>query len=80
MMKKFHGFLFSKLANIGYKLEGPQYGLQQFDKSELVVAKKTALWQADPKLQEKLATKVTITGELVGEEIQYSSIEPYIQK
>lgn len=75
-MKKFHGFLFSKLQGIGTKFEGPAYGLQQFDKTELPIDKKSNPWSADPKLQEKLATKVTITGELVEGHIKYDDIAP----
>jgi len=39
-MSEFHGFMFSKLHLIGSKSEGPRYLLQQFDYSEIHVAKK----------------------------------------
>ena len=44
-MNEFHGFIFSKLHLIGSKSEGPNYFLQQFDYSELPLAKQAQLWR-----------------------------------
>lgn len=69
------GFLFAKLANIGTRSEGPAYFLQRWDYSEIPVAKKSMLFQSDPKLQPLVGHKVTITGSMLGSAIEYSSVK-----
>jgi hypothetical protein len=73
-MATFRGYLFSKLAAIGSKSEGPRYYLQQPDYTELVVQKKAELWEKDPTLHPHLDSKVVIEGELSAAGIVYSSI------
>jgi len=79
-LQKFDGFLFSKLANIGTKSEGPAYFLQKFNYTEVRILKHTMLWQPDPALQQYLGTKVTIKGEMAGAVLTYTSVKPYEQK
>jgi hypothetical protein len=76
-MSEFHGFLFSKLDLIGSRSEGPTYFLQQFDYSEIPIEKRAELWQEDPNLQEVLATKVTVIGNLSAGGLGYDSVRPY---
>jgi hypothetical protein len=75
-MNEYHGFMFSKLHLIGSKSEGPRYFLQQFDYSEIPIAKKVELWREDLTLQKVLGTKVTIVGEMLDQEIIYDKILP----
>lgn len=74
-MQRFDGYLFAKLALIGSKSEGPAYILQQWDYKEIPVIKKVNLWQKDPVLHKFLAEKVTITGSMTGEGIEYRKIK-----
>lgn len=76
-MSAYDGFLFSKLQAIGTRSEGPNYYLQLFDYTELVVEKKVPLWRPDETLQKHLASKVTITGKLSEGRLAYDSIVPY---
>ena len=73
-MKVLDGFLFSKLANIGSRSEGPEYFLQEFDLKEIPIVKKAHLWEEDRVLQKHLATKVTIRGRLVDGHLHYEEI------
>ena len=77
-MSEFHGFIFSKLHLIGSKSEGPNYFLQQFDYSELPLAKQAQLWEEDPVLQKALGTKVTVSGKIAGGKLRYDNITPYV--
>lgn len=77
-MKKFDGYLFSKLDKTGSKSEGPVYILQQWDYTEIPVVKKVELWKEDPKLHEFLGKKVTIEGVLREKEIHYEKIEGFL--
>lgn len=78
-MAKFDGYLFSRLAAIGSKSEGPVYFLQQFDYKEYSVIKKAPLWQEDPKLHKYLNRKVVINGKMSYSGIEYKSIALYKQ-
>lgn len=77
-MSLFEGFLFSRLHLIGSKPEGPSYFLQQWDYGELLVKKKSTLWQEDPALQPFLGRKVDIKGNLGPLGIEYDSIKKHI--
>ncbi len=79
-MEKFDGYLFSKLANIGTKSEGPKYFLQYFDYNEGVVEKKVELFEKDPTLHKFLNKKVTIVGKLSHDGIMYDKIMDYEEK
>lgn len=76
-MNSFEGYLFSKLAHIDTKSEGPVYFLQQFDEKELHVIKQANLWQEDRKLHPFLNKKVKIEGEMSPEGIAYTSISAW---
>ncbi len=73
----FNGYLFSKLANIGSKQEGPVYQLQQFDYKEHVVIKKVENWKQDPVLHPFLNKKVTIEGSQAISGIDYRKIRDW---
>lgn len=85
-MKEFSGFLFSKLARLGSRSEGPDYFLQQFDRSAkpivekvIPIHKEAELWKEDPILQRYLATEVFIRGSFVDGYLHYKEIHP-VQK
>jgi len=73
----FNGYLFSKLAAIGSRSEGPEYFLQGFDYSETPIKKHVELFEDDPQLRALLATKVAVTGSMIGKVLAYSSIGKY---
>lgn len=82
-MKELSGFLFSKLARIGSKSEGPDYFLQQFDRSAspivekvIPIHKEVNLWKPDPALQKYLGTEVAIHGHLEEGQLHYKEIHP----
>lgn len=70
---QFDGYLFSKLAAIGTKSEGPIYLLQQPDYSELPIQKHTQPWSEDPALHRLLGKKVTVHGARIGDSISYET-------
>ena len=73
-MALFDGYLFSKLALIGTKSEGPAYFLQQWDYREIPVDKRSFPWMPDPELHPFLNKKVTISGEIGEEGIHYHKV------
>ena len=82
-MKEISGFLFSKLGRIGSKSEGPDYFLQQFDRSAspivekvIPIHKEAHLFEIDPVLQKFLATEVVISGRIVEGHLHYKEIHP----
>lgn len=82
-VKELSGFLFSKLARIGSRSEGPDYFLQQFDRSEhpivekvIAIHKEAEAWKPDPVLQKYLATEVAIRGRIVDGQLHYKEIHP----
>lgn len=74
-LKVFEGYLFAKLARLGSKSEGPEYYLQMKDGKELLVLKKTELWEEDPALEEFLGERVEILGEWVEKGIEYKRVK-----
>lgn len=76
-MKKYNGYLFSKLDNIGSKSEGTKYFLQHFDYKEFVVIKQVNLWETDPNLHKFLNKKVSIEGQLTPDGIVYENLKDY---
>ena len=74
------GHLFSKLAKIKSKSEGPIYFLQEIDfekgeiLGEVVVIKQAELWEEDSQLQIFLGKKVSIEGESTPDGISYKAI------
>ena len=82
-MTELSGFLFLKLGRIGTRSEGPDYFLQQFDRSVhpivekvIPIHKEANLWEDDPLLRKYLATEVTIEGSIVGGDLHYKEIHP----
>lgn len=82
-MKELGGFLFSKLARLGSKSEGPDYFLQHFDRSVhpivdkvIPIHRETPLWKEDPVLQKNLATEVIVRGTIHGGKLYYKEIQP----
>jgi hypothetical protein len=82
-MKELSGFLFSKLGRIGSRSEGPDYFLQQFDRSErpivekvIPIHKEVHLFEKDPVLEKYLAMEVTIRGRIVEGFLHYKEIHP----
>lgn len=82
-MKELSGFLFSKLARIGTRSEGPDYFLQQFDRSAspivekvIPIHKEVDLWKEDPVLQKYLGTEVAVHGHLEEGHLYYKEIHP----
>jgi hypothetical protein len=78
-MAVFDGYLFSKLALIGTKSEGPAYFLQQWDYREIPVKKRSFPWMPDPELHRFLDKKVTIWGEIGQEGIHYYKITDLVE-
>jgi hypothetical protein len=78
-MKKFDGFLFSKLFRIGTRSQGPEYFLQQWENrrkptGDKPILKKSEAWKDDPGLQKYLGQIVTVTGTVVDDKIAYEDI------
>ncbi|MFX1374896.1 MAG: hypothetical protein ACFFA0_03710 [Promethearchaeota archaeon] len=69
-MKEIRGILFAKIKGKGTRSEGPEYFIKPLDEyknrwSEILVRKKTHLWEKDPKLHKFLDKKVLIIGEII---------------
>ena len=82
-MKELSGFLFSKLGRINSRSEGPDYFLQQFDRSArpivekvIPIHKEVSPFQEDPILQKHLAMEVTVCGRIVDGQLYYEEIHP----
>jgi hypothetical protein len=82
-MSELSGYLFSKLGRIGSRSEGPDYFLQQFDRSMhpvvekvIPIHKKANLWEDDPVLRKYLAMEVDIHGRIVGGHLHYREVHP----
>jgi hypothetical protein len=69
-----HGYLFSKLAAIGTRSEGPAYFLQTFDDSDVQIKKHALPFQDDPALRAHLGTKVIIVGTMKDSVLDYTSV------
>jgi hypothetical protein len=78
-MEKFKGYVYSKLDRIGTKSEGPEYYLQDLSDSERPVdkhiKKKANLWMEDPILNQFIASKSIVSGNLEYDSINYESIK-----
>ncbi len=73
-MEEFDGYLFSKLAAIGTKSEGPVYFLQQSNYNEIIIKKKAMLFENDSTLHALLGKLVKVKGEIHINEIDYAEI------
>ena len=69
-MDEITGILSAKIVGVGTKSEGPKYYIKPLDDyanrwSEILVRKKTHLWQDDPVLHKYIDKKVLILGEII---------------
>ncbi len=69
-MNEIRGILFAIIKGKGTRSEGPEYFIRPLDDyknrwSEILVRKKTHLWQKDPELHKFIDKKVLIIGEII---------------
>ena len=69
-MDKITGILSAKIVGVGTKSEGPKYYIRPLDDyanrwSNILVRKKTHLWENDPVLHKFIDKKVLILGEII---------------
>lgn len=69
-MDEIRGTLFAIIKGEGSRSEGPGYFIKPLDDyknrwSEILVRKKTHLWEKDPELHKFLDKKVLIIGEII---------------
>ena len=69
-MNEIRGILFARIKGKRTRSEGPEYFIKPLDDyknrwSEILVRKKTHLWQKDPELHKFLDKKVLIIGEII---------------
>ncbi len=69
-MDEIKGILRAKIVGIGTRSEGPKYFINPLDDyanrwSEILVRKKTHLWENDPVLHKVIDKKVLILGEII---------------
>ncbi len=69
-MNEIRGTLFAIIKGTGTKSEGPEYFIKPLDDykdrwSEILVRKKTHMWEKDPELHKFLNKKVLIIGEII---------------
>jgi len=69
-MDEIRGILFAIIKGKGTRSEGPEYLIKPLDDyknrwSEILVRKKTHLWQKDPELHKFLNKKVLIIGDII---------------
>ena len=83
-MNEIRGILFAIIKGKGTRSEGPEYFIKPLDDyknrwSEILVRKKTHLWQKDPELHKFLDKKVVIIGEIIETKhtitIDYSEVQ-----
>jgi len=69
-MNEIRGTLFAIVKGKGTRSEGPEYFIKPLDDyknrwSEILVRKKTHLWEKDPELHKFLDKEVLIIGEII---------------
>lgn len=69
-MSEIRGTLFAIIKGKGTRSEGPEYFIKPLDDykdrwSEILVRKKTHMWEKDPELHKFLNKKVLIIGEII---------------
>jgi hypothetical protein len=69
-MDEIRGILFSVIRGKGSRSEGPEYYIKPLDDykrrwSEILVRKKTRMWETDPELDRFLDQEVLILGEII---------------
>ena len=84
-MDEIRGILFAIIKGKGTRSEGPEYFIKPIDDyknrwSEILVRKKTHMWEKDPELHEFLDKKVLITGDIIETKstitVDYLKVEP----
>lgn len=84
-MDEIRGILFAIVKGKGTRSEGPEYFIKPIDDyknrwSEILVRKKTHMWEKDPELHEFLDKKVLITGDIIETKstitVDYLKVEP----
>ncbi|MFX1328577.1 MAG: hypothetical protein ACFE91_10645 [Promethearchaeota archaeon] len=83
-MDEIRGILFAIIKRKGTRSEGPEYFIKPIDDyknrwSEVLIRKKTHIWEKDPELHKFLDKKVLITGDIIETKstitVDYSKIE-----
>ena len=69
-MGEIRGILFAKIVGKGSRSEGPKYFIRPLDDyknrwPEILVRKKTHMWENDPELHKFLDKEVLLTGEII---------------
>jgi len=69
-MNGIRGIIFAKIKGKGTRSEGPEYYIKPLDEyknrwSEVLVRKKTQMWEEDPVLHKFLDKKVLIIGDII---------------
>jgi len=69
-MDEISGILYAETVGVGTMSEGPKYFIKPLDDyanrwSEILVRKKTHLWENDPVLHKFIDKKVLILGEII---------------
>lgn len=66
-METFRGLIYIKQGRIGYKIEGPDYYLQTFNKEYFLKYENREPWKLDKYLESFCRKFVEVTGELDSE-------------
>ena len=83
-MGEIRGILFTVIEGKGSRSEGPKYFIKPLDDykkrwSEILVRKKTHMWENDPELHKFLDKEVLINGEIIETKstitIDYSNVK-----
>ena len=83
-MGEIRGILFAVIEGKGTRSEGPKYFIKPLDDyknrwSEILVRKKTHMWENDPELHKFLDKEVLINGEIIETKstitIDYSNVK-----
>ena len=83
-MGEIRGILFAVIEGKGTRSEGPKYFIKPLDDyknrwSEILVRKKTHMWENDPELHKFLDNEVLINGEIIETKstitIDYSNVK-----
>jgi hypothetical protein len=69
-MNEIRGILFSTIRGKGSRSEGPEYFIKPLDDykkrwSEVLIRKKTHMWEKDPELHKFLDKEVLIIGKII---------------
>lgn len=69
-MNEIRGILFAKIKGKGTRSKGPQYFIKPLDDyknrwAEVLIRKKTHLWEEDPNLHKFLDKKILIIGDII---------------